>query len=120
MEIGAAAQRVLLGEALASIAGDYRRELLESVGLSDEDASETTFLPETKRFVGRLCRHLADRHGEDSRVSAALSEWARRDDSYETFDSLLSTFSRFDGRDALLRRGRALFPRTLTAHWDDP
>lgn len=119
MDIGTATRRVLLGEALSSIAGAHRRELLESVGLTDEEASATTFLTDTKRFIGRLCRHLVDRSGDDSRVSAALTDWVRRDDGYDAFDALLSTFRSFDGRDALLRRGQALFPRTLTSHWDD-
>jgi hypothetical protein len=39
-------------------------------------------------------------------------------DHYEAWDSLLSGFA-VDGREALVRRGRVLFPGPLTAHWDD-
>lgn len=120
IDLPTAAGRALLGESIASIAIEYRQQLLDSVGLTPEDATANTFRTETMRFCGRLCRYLADRRAGDSRVETALADWVLQVDDYDAFDALLATFRDFDGRAQLLRRGRALFPRALTAHWDDP
>jgi hypothetical protein len=119
MDVVAASRRVLLGESIASIAAVYRQGLLDAVGLDEEDATPLTFRKETLRFAGKVCRHLAERHASHGYVATALAEWARQVDEYEAFDSLLSAYRAFDGRDALLRRGKALFPGPLTAHWEE-
>lgn len=119
LDIPTAARRALLGESIASIAIEYRQQLLDSVGLAADEATPTTFRKETLRFTGKLCRHLAEKRPGDARVETALSDWAMQCDDYDAFDALLATFRDFDGRDQLMRKGRALFPRPLTAHWDD-
>ena len=119
MDVPTASRRVLLGESIAHLAAVYRQSLLDSVGLTAEEASPTTFRKETLRFVGKVCRHLAERHAGDGHVETALTEWAQQVEDYDAFDALLSTFRDFDGRPTLLRRGKALFPGPLTAHWED-
>lgn len=118
MEVGIAIRRVLLGESIASVAAVYRQGLLDTVGLGVEEAAPSTFRKETLRFAGRVCRQLADRHAEASQVESALCEWVCQVEDYDAFDALLSAFPSFDGRDAILRRGKVLFPGPLTAHWE--
>jgi hypothetical protein len=65
-----------------------------------------------------LARHLGDRHSGEIRVGCALRDWVTQCDHYEAWDALLSGFA-IEGREALLRRGRMLFPGPLTAHWGD-
>jgi hypothetical protein len=65
----------------------------------------------------RFARHLGDRHAGDPRAATALRSWILACDHYEAWDALLSGFV-FDGRDALVRRGRMMFPGPLTAHWE--
>jgi len=119
MDVLAASRRVLLGESIANLFAIHRGELLDAVGLSEDEASPDTFKKESMRFAGKLCRHLAERHAAHGYVATALAEWARRVDDYDAYDSLLATYRAFDGRETLLRRGKALFPGPLTAHWED-
>ncbi len=119
MDIPVASRRVILGETIAHLAAVYRLQLIESVGLTVEEATASTFRKEALRFAGKVCRHLAERHASDGHVETALAEWAHQVEDYDAFDALLATFRDFDGRPALLRRGKALFPGPLTAHWDD-
>ena len=116
MDLHEAEERVLLGEPLESIAAAYREELLQAVGLRADEASSTTFRDETRRFMGRLSRQLAERHAGDHRARLALEEWVQRVTDYDAWDALLSTYE-FDGKPQLIRRGRLLFPGPLTAHW---
>ena len=76
-----------------------------------------TFRNETRAFMNKLCRALGDRHPGNPHVCAALHDWVRGVSDYEAFDALLSGF-RFEGRHAVLERGRVLFPGPLTAHWE--
>lgn len=119
MDIQTASRRVLLGESIASLIAVYRQELLDSVGLSEEEAAPTTFLKEAHLFAGKVCRNLAEHHASHGYVGTALADWARRAHDYDVFDALLSTYRSFDGRAALVRRGKALFPGPLTTHWED-
>ena len=61
---------------------------------------------------------LGDRHAGDARVAVALHAWCQRVEDYDAWDVLLSEYE-FDGREALMRRGKVLFPGPLTAHWED-
>ena len=119
MDITVASRRVLLGESIAHLAAVYRQQMLDAVGLTPEEASPTTFRKEAVRFAGKVCRHLAERHASDGHAEHALAEWAQQIEDYDAFDALLATFRDFDGRPALLRRGKVLFPGPLTAHWED-
>jgi hypothetical protein len=119
MQLSEAVERILLGEPLQSVAADYRSTLLQDCGLEPAEAGPRTFQPETRRFMNRLCRELAHRHEGDSRAAAALHDWVHRVDDYDAFDALLSGFGQFDGREAIVRRGRTLFPGPLTAHWEE-
>jgi hypothetical protein len=119
MDVASATRRVLLGESIASLAASYRQAMLAAVGLTDEEASPATFHKEAVRFAGKVCRHLAERSAHDAHVQAALIEWAQQVEDYDAFDALLTAYPAFDGRAALLRRGRTLFPGTLTAHWEE-
>jgi hypothetical protein len=119
MDIQEAVDRVLLGEPLGTLGAHWRAEALQSVGLDPEEARPETFRKEAIQFLNKVCRRLGERHQYDSRAEAALITWARRIDEYDVFDSLLSNFKKFEGRDSLVRRGRQLFPGPLTAHWDD-
>ena len=118
MDLETAAGYVLLGQPLASLAEEFRQELIGDMGLGGDDVTVETFCGETERFMARLCRHLGDEHSEDVRVAAALQPWCMRVESYEAFDVLLAGY-RFEGREMYVRRGKMLFPGTLTAHWED-
>ena len=118
MDFKDAAQRVLLGEALSHLAEDYRQDLIASMGLGDDDVTPTTFRKETLAYMSKLARHLGERHSGDARVAVALHAWCQRVEDYDAWDVLLSEYQ-FDGRDALMRRGKVLFPGPLTAHWED-
>jgi hypothetical protein len=120
MDIPAAGRRVLLGESIAQLAALHRQQLLDAVGLDADDAAPSTFRKEAVRFAGKVCRYLAERHAHDSHAQNALAEWAQQVEDYDAFDALLGTFKDFDGRPALVRRGKALFPGPLTAHWEEP
>ena len=116
MNLDQATERVLHGESLQSLATAYREQLIADTGLEEEDVSETTFRPETRRFMKQLCRHLGERCEGDHRVCRALEDWVHRVEDYEAYDALLTSFT-FEGRAAVLRKGRILFPGPLTAHW---
>ena len=118
MDIEAAVREVLLGASLRSVAAAYRRGLIEHFGLLPEDVTDATFARETEIFMRKLCRHLGERHPGDHRVEVSLREWVLRVEHYEAWDALLSSFD-FEGKDALVRRGRILFPGPLTAHWTE-
>ena len=66
-------------------------------------------------MLGRLEAYLGERPAGDVRICHALREWIRSCDDYEAGDALLSGFE-VNGREGLLRRGKVLFPGTLTAH----
>ena len=116
MELAEAVERVLLGEALPAIAAAYREETLVSVGLDPREALPATFQKETGAFMKKLCRLLGERYEGDPRAMAALLEYVRDTEHYEAWDALLTHFD-FDGKDALIRRGRVLFAGPMTAHW---
>lgn len=116
MDLESAVRDVLLGASLASVAAGNRQNLIETFAFRPEEVTPDTFRKETESFMRRLCRVLGDRHGGDARVQWALREWVLQVDLYEAWDALLSGFE-FEGKEALVRRGRVLFPGPLTAHW---
>ena len=118
MDLDRAVERALQRQPLQQIAGEYRQDLLDGLGIRSEDAGRDTLQKETQEFVGRLCRALGDLHAGDTRIGSAMAEWARRVDDYDVYDSLLSNFDGFPGRESLMRRGRILFPRAMTDHWE--
>jgi len=118
MEIHRAVADVLLGASLRQVAADCRHELVVAAGLRPEQLTPQTFRDEVAAFMRVLARHLGERHGGDRRIGQALREWVAETDHYEAWDALLSGFL-FEGREGLLRRGRLLFPGSLTAHWSE-
>lgn len=118
MDLAQAEREVLLGASLREVAAAYRQHLLETFGFRDSEVSATTFQAEVAAFLRKLARSLGERHAGDPRVGAALRTWVLQCDHYEAWDALLSGFA-VDGREALVRRGKLLFPGPLTAHWDD-
>ena len=118
MKIAAAVEDVLLGASLAQVAAAYRDELIEQFGFRPEEVTPSTFRAEVSGFMRQLARHLGDRHHGDARVGQALLEWVQDCDHYEAWDALLSGFE-VESRDALVRRGRVLFPGPLTRHWTE-
>ncbi|MCA8951745.1 MAG: hypothetical protein KDE27_19710 [Planctomycetes bacterium] len=117
MDVSTAADDVLLGASLRQIAAEYRDELIDGFGFRRDEVTPETFRAETGTFMRRLARHLGERHAGDPRAGHALREWVMLTDHYEAWDALLSGFE-IDGRDALVRRGKVLFPGPLTAHWE--
>ena len=117
-EISRGVKDVLLGASMRQVADEYRERLIEDFGFRPEEVSHNTFGAEVTAFMRALARHLGDRHQGDVRVGEALSTWVRFTEHYEAWDALLSGFD-VEGKDALIRRGRLLFPSTLTSHWDD-
>ena len=118
MEIAHALSSLLHGASLAQIAADCRAEVVAAAGLEPDEADPRLGVAETAAFMRRFARHLGDRHAGDPRVGQALREWVSECDHYEAWDALLSGFD-VEGRPALLRRGRMMFPGPLTAHWSD-
>ena len=118
MDVQQAARDVLLGASMRQIAAEFREALISSFGFRDDEVTPTTFGNETSAFMRKLARHLGERHAGEASVAHALREWIMFTDHYEAWDALLSGFD-VHGRDALVRRGKVLFPGTLTAHWDD-
>lgn len=116
MDIPEAIADLQHGASLLEIASEYREILIADVGLRPEQVTAQTFRSEVSAFMRQLARHLGDRHAGEPRIGHALREWVRHSDHYEAWDALLSGFA-VDGRDALLRRGRVMFPGPLTAHW---
>lgn len=117
MKLEEAARWILLGESMQHLAESYREQLLVDLGLDPEECDETLFLEETRKFMGRLCIHLGEKHDGDARASAALQAWVQVVEDYDAFDALLSNY-RFAGREVVIRRGKLLFPGPLTAHWE--
>lgn len=118
IELRQSAEHVLLGESMRGVAEDFRNDLLVDMGFDPEGAPDDLFRKETTRHMNQLCRYFGDNHEGDSRVAAALRDWVRTVEDYDAFDTLLTCY-RFDAREAVLRRGRVLFPGALTAHWGD-
>lgn len=117
-EVRTAAADVLLGASLRQVAAATRERLLVAVGRDPEKAAPDAMRAETAAFMRELARHLGDRHQGDVRVGQALRDWIRFSDHYEAWDALLSGFD-VEGREALIRRGRVLFPGPLTRHWTE-
>ena len=118
MDIATATNDVLYGASMRQLAGEYRAELIETFGFRPDELTPDTFREEVAAFMRKLARHLGERHAGDPRVGQALQEWVMFCDHYEAWDALLSGFD-VDGREMLIRRGRVLFPGSLTAHWDE-
>lgn len=118
MKIAEALTAVMHGSSLQQIAADCRAEKLAALGLRPDEADATACSEEVASFMRTFARHLGDRHSGNPRVCQALRDWVRQCDHYEAWDSLLSGFE-FEGRPAVLRRGRQMFPGPLTAHWAD-
>jgi hypothetical protein len=117
MDVSQATRDVLLGASLRQIAAEYREDRIEALSCNRDEVTNDTCRDETVVFMRELTRHLGERHAGDVRIGHALREWVRFSDDYEAWDALLSGFV-FEGRAGLLRRGKVLFPRTLTAHWE--
>jgi len=118
-DIRRAADDVLLGATMRQVAHDFRERLIEDFGFRPEEVTQETFKEEVAAFMRALARHLGDRHQGDARVGEALETWVRFTDHYEAWDALLAGGFDVEARDALIRRGRMLFPGPLTRHWDE-
>lgn len=118
MNLERAIEDVLLGASMRQVAIAYRDSLIESFQFRAEDVTATTFAKETESFMKNLARRLGDKHRGDGRVQHALQAWVMECDHYEAWDALLAGFD-FNGKSALVRRGRMRFPGPLTAHWSD-
>ncbi|MEO6594890.1 MAG: hypothetical protein ABIP94_09070 [Planctomycetota bacterium] len=118
MNIAGAVADVLLGASLRQVASDYREGLIADFGFRPEEVTAHTFHEEVGAFMRRLARHLGERKPGNPRVGQALRDWILFSDDYEAWDALLTGFT-VDGRAALVRRGRMMFPGPLTAHWQD-
>ena len=109
---------VLLGASMREVASEYRDRMIEDFGFRPEEVTSGTFQKEVAAYMRALARHLGDRHQGDVRVGEALATWVRFSEHYEAWDALMTGFE-IEGRDALIRRGRVLFPGALTRHWDE-
>lgn len=118
MDIPTAVADLQNGASLLQIAADYRDRLIADFGFRPDEVTPQTFRSEVAAFMRKLARHLGDRHAGEPRIGQALREWVRHTDHYEAWDALLSGFA-VDGREALLRRGKVMFPGPLTAHWTE-
>ena len=118
-DIRRAADDVLLGASMRQVAHEFRERLIEDFGFRPEEVTQDTFKEEVAAFMRSLARHLGDRHQGDVRVGEALETWVRFTDHYEAWDALLAGSFDVDGKEALIRRGRMLFPGPLTRHWDE-
>jgi hypothetical protein len=118
MNVQRAVADVLMGASLRQVAADCREMLIKDFGFRADEITPDTFRSEVAAFMRKLARHLGDRHTGDARVGSALREWVRQCEHYEAWDALLSGFD-VEGREALVRKGRMLFPGSLTAHWDE-
>jgi hypothetical protein len=108
---------VLDGASMEQIAEQRRAAYLASLGVAAGEADPTLGADHVAAFMRAFARHLGDRHAGNPRIGHALREWVRQCDHYEAWDALLSGFV-VENRQALVRRGKFLFPGTLTAHWD--
>ncbi len=118
-DIRRAADDVLLGASMRQVAHEFRERLIEDFGFRPEEVTQETFKDEVAAFMRALARHLGDRHPGDTRVGEALETWVRFTDHYEAWDALLAGSFDVEGKEALIRRGRMLFPGPLTRHWDE-
>ena len=118
MDVQAAVDDILLGASLRQVAGDYRQSLIDGFGFRDDEVASDTFSEEPTSFMRKVVRQLGDRHAGDSRVLRPLHDWVLQVDHYEAWDALLTGFE-FPGKSAVVRRGKLLFPGTLTAHWSE-
>ena len=118
-QIERAAEDVLLGASMRQVAARHREGLIEDFGFRPDEVAPDTFRDEVAVFMRALARHLGDRHHGDARVAHALRDWVLECGHYEAWDALLTGFD-VEGREALLRRGRVLFPGPLTRHWSEP
>ncbi|MBL9076424.1 MAG: hypothetical protein JNL08_02905 [Planctomycetes bacterium] len=118
MDLALAVRHVLEGSSLRQVAAEYRGDLIAHFGFRPEEVTAETFRAEVEQFLRRLARHLGDRHAGEPRVGEALRQWVRHTDHYEAWDALLSGFT-VEDREALVRRGRVMFPGPLTAHWTE-
>ncbi len=118
-DIQRAAKDVLLGATMRQVAAEYREQLIEDFGFRPEEVNQETFRDEVAALMRALARHLGDRHQGDPRAGEALETWVRFTDHYEAWDALLAGGFDVEARDALIRRGRMLFPGPLTRHWDE-
>jgi hypothetical protein len=116
MELEQAVSAVRDGASLAQVASDFREELIATFGFRPEEVTSETFRDESAAFMRKFARHLGERHAGDQWIGQALRDWIVRCDHYEAWDALLSGFE-VEGREALVRRGRMMFPGPLTAHW---
>jgi hypothetical protein len=107
---------VLDGASMEQIAADRRDEHLAAIGKNAGEVDAALGADEVAAFMRAFARFLGDRHAGNPRVGHALREWVRQCDHYEAWDALLTGFA-VEGRQALVRRGRFMFPGTLTAHW---
>lgn len=118
MDLAQAVQEVQEGSSLLQVAAEFRADLIAHFGFRPEEVTSQTFRGEVEAFMRKLARHLGDRHAGEPRIGEALRQWVLRTDHYEAWDALLSGFD-IDGREALVRRGRVMFPGPLTAHWSE-
>ncbi|MFK7738735.1 MAG: hypothetical protein AB8H80_00320 [Planctomycetota bacterium] len=112
------AEDVLLGASMRQVGEEFREKMIEDAGFRAEEVTPNLFRAETATYLRALARHLGDRHKGDVRVGEALETWVRFTDHYEAWDALLSGFEP-EGKDALVERGRVLFPGPLTRHWTE-
>ena len=117
-QIKSAVADVLQGASLRQVAAEYRQGLIDDFGFRPEEVSADTFRDEVAAFMRALARQLGDRHQGDVRVGKALEDWVHFCDHYEAWDALMTGFE-VEARDALVRRGRVLFPGPLTRHWTE-
>jgi len=118
MDLKRAVEDVLLGASMRQVALVYRQELIDEFGFRPEEVTPETFARETSTFMRKVARHLGEAHKGDRRVQQALLDWVALVDHYEAWDALLAGFH-FPGKNALVERGRRLFPGPLTSHWED-
>ena len=118
-DIRRAADDVLFGASMRQVAHEFRERLIEDFGFRPEEVTQETFKDEVAAFMRALARHLGDRHPGDARVGEALETWVRFTDHYEAWDALLAGSFDVESKEALIRRGRMLFPGPLTRHWDE-
>lgn len=118
-DIQRGAKDVLLGASMRQVAHEFRERLIEDFGFRPEEVTQDTFKDEVAAFMRALARHLGDRHQGDARVGEALETWVRFTDHYEAWDALLGGGFDIEAKDAIIRRGRMLFPGPLTRHWDE-
>lgn len=118
MDIGSALSALRAGASLRQIAADCQNEWLAAAGMKSDQPPPAACHEQVAAFLRSFARHLGDRCAGEPRIGMALREWVEHTDHYEAWDALLSSFA-VDGRLALVRRGRLMFPGPLTAHWND-